>query len=285
MGVGEPREVGADSGPVRVSAMGRATGPFARNRGAVARGRWGWREDILRRAAASTASDAARHHRRMQLEVRPFDPSFIDDAAGLLAARHGAHRAASPGLDPAFEQVPRARAEIERLMLDGGASEAASGVAASGWHLRRLSPGRRSRSGHLASQRLGRIRRSCGRRAGGGAGPLSRGRRALGGRGARPSLRPRAGRRRGPDRRLVPAGLRPAAGACPPSGAPGVVRGERARGSPVRLASRSDLADLARIDRALPEHQARSPVFSRLPIPSLEEVEPTSAVTSTIRAT
>jgi len=41
----------------------------------------------------------------------------------------------------------------------------------------------------------------------------------------------------------------------------------------VRLASRSDLADLARIDRALPEHQARSPVFSRIPIPSLSEIE------------
>ncbi len=39
----------------------------------------------------------------------------------------------------------------------------------------------------------------------------------------------------------------------------------------LRRATRADLDALARLDLALPEHQALSPVFSRLPLPSLEE--------------
>ena len=39
----------------------------------------------------------------------------------------------------------------------------------------------------------------------------------------------------------------------------------------LRRAQRADIDALARLDIALPEHQTRSPVFSRLPLPDLDE--------------
>jgi GNAT superfamily N-acetyltransferase len=53
----------------------------------------------------------------------------------------------------------------------------------------------------------------------------------------------------------------------PPAGP----QAESPAGLEVRAARREDFDALARIDVALPEHQIRSPVFSRLPLPSLEE--------------
>jgi GNAT superfamily N-acetyltransferase len=47
-----------------------------------------------------------------------------------------------------------------------------------------------------------------------------------------------------------------------PANAPGLV---------LRRARRGDIDALARLDVALPEHQALSPVFSRLPLPDLDE--------------
>ncbi len=44
-----------------------------------------------------------------------------------------------------------------------------------------------------------------------------------------------------------------------------------AAGLVLRRAERSDVDALARLDIALPEHQSLSPVFSRLPLPDLEE--------------
>ena len=80
--------------------MDHATSLFARNPSAVARSRWGWREDILRCAATSTTSYTGGSCLRMPLEIRPFDASFVDAAATLLAARH---RAASElGQEPSF---------------------------------------------------------------------------------------------------------------------------------------------------------------------------------------
>jgi GNAT superfamily N-acetyltransferase len=46
----------------------------------------------------------------------------------------------------------------------------------------------------------------------------------------------------------------------------------RANGLAIRPAQRDDLDALAQLDLALPEHQRLSPVFSRLRIPSLDEV-------------
>ncbi len=210
----------------------------------------------------------------MQLAIRSFDASFIDDAARLLAARHRAHRTASPGLDPAFEQVPRARAEIERLMGNGDAGEAMPGLVA----LRGstclgflLGVGRDpdiwrpnvwvESAGHAVAEP--ETVRDLYRVAAEAWVAAAHSHHYV--------LVPAA------DRALIDAwfglgfgqqqvhALRPS----PPTSFE--VRVPEALH--VRQASRADLADLARIDRALPEHQARSPVFSRLSIPSLEEVE------------
>jgi hypothetical protein len=61
------------------------------------------------------------------LVIRPFEQGDLDAAAALLADRHRRHRLAEPLLDPAFEQAPAARREIEALVAD----ETASGWTAS----------------------------------------------------------------------------------------------------------------------------------------------------------
>lgn len=254
--------------------MDHATSLFARNPSAVARSRWGWREDILRCAATSTTSYTGGSWLRMPLEIRPFDASFVDAAATLLAARHRAQRVASPGLDPAFEQTPRARLEIERLVAGDDGREPASGVVA----LRGgtcvgflLGSGRDPKvwhrnvwvetAGHAVTDPD--VVRDLYRAA---AEPWVRD-----GRNHHYTLVP-AG-----DRDLIEAwfslgfgqqqvhALRPSPSS---SFEPSVPHGLH-----VRLSTPSDLADLARIDRVLPEHQARSPVFSQLAIPTLSEVE------------
>ena len=58
----------------------------------------------------------------MRIEIRPFTDPFLSAAAALLADRHRAHRLAAPGLDPAFEDPAVARREIERLASADGAS-------------------------------------------------------------------------------------------------------------------------------------------------------------------
>lgn len=62
--------------------------------------------------------------RRSGLEVRPFTIDVIDDAARLLAARHRAQRLVEPGLSAAFEEEATTRAEIEALAAKEGASGA-----------------------------------------------------------------------------------------------------------------------------------------------------------------
>ena len=59
-----------------------------------------------------------------RLEVRPFTDDVIDDAARLLAARHRAQRLIEPGLPAAFEEEAATRAEIEALAARDGASGA-----------------------------------------------------------------------------------------------------------------------------------------------------------------
>ncbi|MES1239268.1 MAG: GNAT family N-acetyltransferase [Chloroflexota bacterium] len=56
------------------------------------------------------------------LLVRAFEPGDVDGAAALLADRHRRHREAEPLLDPAYESVAGARAEIEKLLVDPTAS-------------------------------------------------------------------------------------------------------------------------------------------------------------------
>jgi GNAT superfamily N-acetyltransferase len=59
------------------------------------------------------------------LGLRPFMADMIDDAASLLADRHRRHRLREPGLSAAFEEVAAARAEVEMLVGRADASGAA----------------------------------------------------------------------------------------------------------------------------------------------------------------
>lgn len=51
--------------------------------------------------------------RHSPLEIAPFTPDALDGAAALLADRHRRHRLAEPLLDPAYENLVHARAAIE----------------------------------------------------------------------------------------------------------------------------------------------------------------------------
>jgi GNAT superfamily N-acetyltransferase len=60
-----------------------------------------------------------------RLEIHPYGPEFLDDAARLLAQRHAAQRIGEPALPAAYEQVDVAREAIEKL-----STEHASGAVA-----------------------------------------------------------------------------------------------------------------------------------------------------------
>jgi GNAT superfamily N-acetyltransferase len=60
-----------------------------------------------------------------RLELRPFTEEHLDEAGGLLAARHRAHRAAEPLLSERFEDAGVARREVASLW----AEEATGAVA------------------------------------------------------------------------------------------------------------------------------------------------------------
>jgi len=61
-----------------------------------------------------------------RLELHPFGPDFLEDAAGLLARRHAAHRVVEPGLPAAYEQLEVARAAIAKLTTGEATGAAAS---------------------------------------------------------------------------------------------------------------------------------------------------------------
>jgi GNAT superfamily N-acetyltransferase len=199
------------------------------------------------------------------LGLVPFTEDYLGDAAVLLAARHRAQRLVEPGLDPRYGDPVVARAEIEKLFARDGAS----GVAA----LRRnalegyllATPLDESwgpnvwvePAGHAASS-AELVRDLYGAAAA---------RWVADGRTAHYAMVPAT------DRDLVDAWFRLGFGHQhvhairePLSEAPAPPDGIS-----VRHARREDIAVLARIDRALPEHQALSPVFSTLALPSYEE--------------
>jgi len=208
------------------------------------------------------------------VEIHPFEAAFVDEAASLLATRHRAHRRASPGLDPAFGQISGARHEIERLMDGGQSAGAASGTVA----LRDgacvgflLGTGRDpdiwrpnvwvESGGHAVTEP--EIVRDLYRVAAEAWVAEGRSHHYVLVRASDPGLID-AWFRLGFGQQQVHA-LRPAVEASFEVHVPDGIH--------IRLAAREDLVDLARIDRALPEHQGRSPVFSRLAIPTLEEIE------------
>ena len=197
----------------------------------------------------------------------PFDERHLDGAASLLAGRHRAQRLVESGLDPAFEEPAACRAEIEALLPADGTSgvAAVAGENIVGYLLGTpladswgpncwvTAAGHAVREAELVRDLYAEAAR----------------RWVEEGRTSHYALVPAT------DPALVDAWFRlgfghqhvhairevPDDGALAP--ADGIV---------VRRAERRDIEQLARLDLTLPEHQAQSPVFSRLPPPSFEDV-------------
>ena len=192
----------------------------------------------------------------------------LDDAARLLAERHTAQRLVEPGLDPAYEDPAAARAEIVAV-LD---REDASGVAAvDGDRLEGFLAGVPLEdtwgpnvwvpaAGHAVTEpELVRDLYAAAAE-----------RWVADGRTSHYAIVPAT------DGALVDAWFRLGFGhqhvhAIREVPEPDDHHAE-ANGLAIRPAQRDDLDALARLDLALPEHQRLSPVFSRLRIPSLDEV-------------
>ena len=199
--------------------------------------------------------------------IVPFGEEHLDGAAALLAERHRAQRLVEPGLDPRYEDPGAARKEIEELCHAEGSSGAAAVL-----------------DGEVAGFLLGRPREAT-------WGPNvwvdPAGHAAVRPELVRDLYASAAARWvddglishyamvPATDPALVDAWFRLGFGhqhvhairETPPAGAPA----ESRPGLVLRRAVRDDIDALARLDLALPEHQTLSPVFSRLPLPGLEE--------------
>ena len=181
----------------------------------------------------------------------------LDAAAELLTARHEAQRRVQPGLDPAYEAPAAARSEIQSVRGRDGASGivAVAGDRTVGFLVgapldESWGPNVRVlpeliRDLYAAAERW-----------------------FAEGRTSHYAMVPAT------DPELVDAWFRLGFGhqhvhAIRETPDPGANGG--APGIEIRRARREDIEALAALDRALPQHQVLSPVFSRLPLPSLEE--------------
>jgi ribosomal protein S18 acetylase RimI-like enzyme len=204
------------------------------------------------------------------LELRPFTDDVIDDAARLLADRHRRQRLEEPGLSAAFEEVAVARAEVQALAGRDGASGA---VATSG--------------GAVVGYVIGTPRaaatwgpniwvEAAGHAVADGQHDLVRdlyGSAATQwveeGRTSHSAVVPAT------DPALVDAWFGVGFGQQHVHAIREVlVVGESFRvpaGLTIRRAVRDDIPALATLELELPAHQGRSPVFSRLDLPSLAE--------------
>ena len=192
----------------------------------------------------------------------------VDDAAGLLAERHRAQRVVEPGLDPAYEDPAAARAEIVVVRERQGAS----GVAAvAGGRLEGFLVGAPLENswgpnvwvppaGHAVTEpELVRDLYAAAAE-----------RWVADGCTSHYAIVPAT------DEALVDAWFRLGFGHQHVHAIREVPEPDNDEaggdGLAIRPAHRDDLVALARLDLALSEHQRLSPVFSRMPIPSLEEV-------------
>ena len=199
----------------------------------------------------------------MRLDVQPFAPGDIDDAARLLAARHATHRLAQPLLGARHEDVSTARAEIEAVLAVAGASGAIArrDGEAVGYVLGAAKPGPAwgpnvwvESAGH-AVQDPEVARDLYG---------LAAQRWVADGATAHYVLVPAH------DPALVDAWSRLAFGQ---QHTHGIRRAEASAetDSVVRRARQSDIPRLAELGLGMTQHQASSPVFSAYPPPGLEE--------------
>jgi GNAT superfamily N-acetyltransferase len=201
-----------------------------------------------------------------QAAIRAFEPADTAAAGRLLAARHAAHRRAEPLLSARFEQPDAATAEVEALLASGATGAVASDADGVTGFLLGVGKSREVWGDNVWVEAAGMAVSDAGT-----VGELYAAAAeswAAEGRDAHYVLVPAH------DRALVDAWFRlcfglqhehairePAADA--PPAWPARVR--------VRRAVRSDVPVLAELDVELPAHQARSPVFSAEPTPTLEE--------------
>jgi GNAT superfamily N-acetyltransferase len=202
-----------------------------------------------------------------RLELRPFGADHLDDAAALLAARHRAQRLIEPGLAAGFENETATRAEIEALVAKDGASGSVAlrdGVVvgyliaaprAPLWGPNMWVEG----AGHaVAEPEI--VRDLYG---------FAAARWVEDGATSHYAVVPAT------DPALVDAWFRLGFGQQHVHGireAPGPDESlQPPPGITIRPAERRDIPILGRLERALPEHQGRSPVFSMLELPTLEE--------------
>ncbi len=199
--------------------------------------------------------------------IVPFADDHLDGAALLLAERHRAHRLVEPGLDARYEEPDAAREEIDALVRSDGASGVAAlaGGEVVGFVVgvpRDASWGPNAwvePAGH-AAVRAELVRDLYA---------------AVAERWVADGLTSQYAMVPASDPALVDAWFRLGFGhqhvyairETPPAGE----RTEAPPGLTLRLARRDDLDALARLDVALPAHQALSPVFSRLPLPAVED--------------
>jgi GNAT superfamily N-acetyltransferase len=204
------------------------------------------------------------------MKTRPTIVDFTDEhlpaAAVLLAARHAAQRRVEPGLDPAYEAPDAARVEIEALRV----REGASGVVAledgtvAGFLLgapldETWGPNVWVTAAGHAVIEAERVRDLY---------AVAAERWVAAGRTSHYAMVPAT------DAALVDAWFRLGFGhqhahairEAPAAGDDGQVP----EGVVIRRAEREDIDALARLELVLPEHQALSPVFSRLPLPAIE---------------
>jgi GNAT superfamily N-acetyltransferase len=206
----------------------------------------------------------------MRAEILPFAEEHLSAAGRLLAERHRRHRDASPLLSPRFEDVATAEAEVTAAWR----SEDASGAVAvrDGAVMAYLLGAPKSASQWGPNVWVETAGQACGAAA--GDAELMRDVYALAatrwiaeGRTAQYVLVPSY------DAALVDAWFRLGFGqqhahAVRPSS---VTPRPLAAGLRLREPRREDIATLARLELALPEHQGSSPVFSAGQVPTLEE--------------
>ena len=200
-------------------------------------------------------------------DIVPFSEEHLDGAAVLLAERHRAQRLVEAGLDPRFEDPEVARSEIEELVRSEGASGATALARGEVAGFLLGSPHDPSWGANVWIDAAGHAVRQA---------ELVRDLYALAaerwvadGNTLHYTMVPAT------DPALVDAWFRLGFGhqqvhaIREASAAAG--EGRTQPGLLLRLARRDDLDALTRLDLALPEHQARSPVFSQRALPDFDE--------------
>jgi GNAT superfamily N-acetyltransferase len=197
----------------------------------------------------------------------PFAADHLDGAARLLAERHRAHRVVEPGLDPRYEDPAAARGAIDEILGVDGASGAAAvfGDALVGFLIGRprdVSWGANTwvePAGHaVAEPELVRDLYA-----------VAAERWVADGLTSHYAMVPAT------DPALLDAWFRLGFGHQHAHAIREAPDADEAPDAPaglaLRLARRDDVDALVRLELALPAHQALSPVFSRLPLPTVED--------------